>query len=151
LSCHVAYCCDPVVVRVCKHALAKELIEYIAERQARGEDIKPVSEYLSSEALYWAQLQPPFRRLLTDLPNDVSEDDEGEIEYGRKQMPVWARTLREVANEAFHITTRSLDGTSRSLKAVAVAERGFQAKLRGVLGSYLDKYQNAHTQTTGGN
>jgi CRISPR system Cascade subunit CasA len=138
-------------LRTSTYLLAKELIEYIAKRQARSEDIKPVSEYLSSEAFYWAQLEAPFRRLLTDLPNDLSEDDEGGIEHGRIQMPAWARTLREVANEAFRIVTRSLDGTSRSLKAVAVAERSFQAKLHEVLGSYLDAYRNTHSQTTGGN
>jgi CRISPR system Cascade subunit CasA len=138
-------------LRSSTYLLAKELIEYIAERQARSEDIRPVTQYLSSEAFYWSQLEAPFRRLLTDLPNDLSEDDEREIEYGRKQMPAWAHTLREVANEAFSVATRSLDGTSRSLKAVAVAERSFQVKLHGVLGSYLEEYRNAHTQNTGGN
>jgi CRISPR system Cascade subunit CasA len=138
-------------LRTSTYLLAKALIEYIAERQARSEDIKPVSEYLSSEAFYWSQLEAPFRRLLTDLPNDLSEDADGEIDYGRKQMPAWAHTLREIANEAFRIATRSLDGTSRSLKAVAVAELSFQTKLRGVLGSYLEQYQNTHKKSTGGN
>jgi CRISPR system Cascade subunit CasA len=132
-------------------SLARALIEYVSERRAKTEDIQPLTDSLNTDSFYWSQLEAPFKQLLTDLPNDLTEDDEEEIEYGRKQMPAWAHTLHEVANEAFSIATRSLDGTSRSLKAVAVAERSFHVKLRGVLGSYLDEYRDAHTQTTGGN
>jgi hypothetical protein len=82
------------------------------------------------------------------LPSDRTLDDEGETIYGKQAMTDWARELEKTANDAFYIATRSLDGSSRALKAVAVAERGFRGRLREALKSYLGN--NNQTETIGG-
>lgn len=130
------------------YSLAKALLEFIADRQPDKKDVQRMTTHLQTESFYWSQLEAPFKHLLTTLPTDQSQDDEGETVYGKRALAEWARVLEKTANDAFHIATRSLDGSSRALKAVAVAERGFRWKLREALKGYLETENN--TETSGG-
>lgn len=122
--------------------LAKALLEFIADRQPDTKDVKQMIAHLQTEAFYWSQLEAPFKQLLADLPTDQTQDDEGETVYGERTLAEWSRALERTAKEAFHIATRSLDGSSRALKAVAVAERNFRARLRESLGTGLNQDTN---------
>lgn len=122
--------------------LAQTLIQFTSKRDAK-DDVNKLTDSMDVSSIYWSRLETPFNRLLTDLPNDKSEGDEGEMVYGKRAMADWARVLEKTANDAFHIATRSLDGSSRALKAVAVAERSFRWKLREALKGYLEFDNNA--------
>jgi CRISPR system Cascade subunit CasA len=121
------------------YSLARALLEFISGRQPDKKDIQQMAAHLQTESFYWSQLETHFKRLLTDLPNDRSRDEDGETVYGDRVLADWARVLRSTASEAFHIATRSLDGSSRALKAVAIAQGSFNKKLHETLGSYLNK------------
>lgn len=127
--------------------LAQTLIQFTSKRDAK-DDVDKLTDSIDVASIYWSRLEAPFKKLLTDLPNDKSKDDEGETSYGKHALTVWARVLEKTAKDAFHIATRSLDGSSRPLKAVAVAERGFRGKLREALKSYFET--DKHTENTGG-
>jgi CRISPR system Cascade subunit CasA len=131
------------------YSLAKALLEFITNRQPDTKDIKQMTTHLQTETFYWSQLEAPFKQLLTDLPLDQTQDDEGEIIYGAHALAEWARTLERTAKEAFLIATRSLDTSSRALKAVALAEHRFNTKLREVLSDAL-YYETDNTVATGG-
>jgi CRISPR system Cascade subunit CasA len=120
------------------YSLARALLVFIADRQPDKKDVKQMTAHLQTESFYWSQLEAPFKRLLITLPSDQTLDDEGETVYGKRALADWAHVLEKTASDAFHIATRSLDGSSRALKAVAIAERGFRGKLPEVLKSYLE-------------
>ncbi len=128
------------------YSLAKAILEFIADRQPDTKDVKRMIAHLQTEAFYWSQLEAPFKQLLADLPTDQTQNGDGEIVYGEYALAEWARTLERTAKEAFHITTRSLDGSSRALKAVAIAERNFHARLRETLGK-LNQETNNNSNT----
>jgi CRISPR system Cascade subunit CasA len=130
------------------YSLAKALLEFIADRQPDTKDVKRMTAHLQTESFYWSQLEAPFKKLLADLPADQTLDDEGETVYGARALAEWARALERTAKEAFHVATRSLDGSSRALKAVAVAQNSFNYKLRNALSTYFDHDNN--TETNGG-
>src|SRR5262249_48277880 len=119
------------------YSLAKALLEFIADRQPDKKDVQQMTTHLQTESFYWSQLESPFKHLLTSLPSDQTKGDEGETVYGKHAMADWARVLERTVNDAFHTATRSLDGSSRALKAVAIAERSFRWKLREALKRYL--------------
>jgi CRISPR system Cascade subunit CasA len=119
--------------------LARNLLKFISDRKPEQKDVQQMAAHLQTESFYWSQLETHFKRLLTDLPNDRSRDEDGETVYGNRVLADWSRVLRSTANEAFHIATRSLDGSSRALKAVAIAQGSFNKKIHETLGSYLNK------------
>jgi CRISPR system Cascade subunit CasA len=128
------------------YSLAKALLEFVADRQPDTKDVKQMTAHLQTEAFYWSQLESLFKQLLADLPADQTRDDEGETVYGTRALAEWARALERTAREAFHIATRSLDGSSRALKAVAIAERNFRARLREALVDGLNLGTNEYKQ-----
>lgn len=134
-------------LRLAQRLLGAKLLSPGEKRKPLGSDITAVTEHLASEPIYWSQLEAPFKKLLTDLPNDQTRNDEDEIVYGERTLAEWARVLKRTAEEAFQIATRSLDGSSRALKAVAIAQNSFRGKLREALKAYLET--DNHT-TNGG-
>lgn len=130
------------------YLLSRALLEFMARRQPDKKDVQQMTTHLQTESFYWSQLEAPFKHLLITLPNDQASDDEGRLVYGNRALANWARVLERTANDAFHIVTRSLDGSSRALKAVAIAERGFRGKLHEALKSYLET--DNHTENIGG-
>lgn len=130
------------------YLLAKSLLEFIADRQPDKKDVQQMTKHLQTESFYWSQLEAPFKKLLTDLPNDhVTDEDEGTV-YGQRVLAEWALVLERTAKDAFHIATRSLDGSSRALKAVAIAQNSFNRKLRETLKPYLEP--DNQTELNGG-
>lgn len=129
------------------YSLAKALLEFIADRQPDKKDVQQMTKHLQTESFYWSQLEAIFKQLFTDLPADQTQNDEGEIVYGELRLAEWARVLKRTAEDAFHIATRSLDGSSRALKAVAIAERSFRGKLHEALKTHLE---TDNTKTNGG-
>ncbi len=130
------------------YSLAKALLEFIADHQPDKKDVQQMTKHLQTESFYWSQLEAPFKKLLAALPHDQTTDDEGENVYGKHALAEWAQRLKRTAEEAFQIATRSLDGSSRTLKAVAIAQNSFRGKLREALKGYLEN--NNQPETNGG-
>lgn len=116
------------------YMLARLLLEYTSERKPDKKDIQQIIMHLGTEALYWSRLEGYFRKLLSRLPNDQTTDEGGVVEYGTTELPRWEETLRAVATDTFTTATRSLDNSSRALKAVAAAEHNFRRRLNETLG-----------------
>ncbi len=124
--------------------LAQTLIQFTGKRDAK-DDRDKLADSMDVTSIYWSRLEALFKKLLTDLPNDQTTDEEGETVYGKQTLAEWARILMRTAEDAFQIATRSLDGSSRALKAVAIAERSFRGKLREALKGYLETDNNNAT------
>lgn len=88
-------------------------------------EVKNTLKTWAPDRLYFSQLEAPFRQLLVVLPEDREVDEDGDIEYGRNQLPHWGRVLQQAAREAFKTITDALGGAPRALKAVAQVEDKF--------------------------
>lgn len=124
-------------------ALARLLIapasDSKAARQPDKKDVGNIVDSFGALPHYWSQLESPFKRLLLDLPQDERVDEWGDVYYGEKELPSWARMLQETALQSFRIASRSLDNSTRALKAVAIVEPQLRAKLRETLSAYLNR------------
>ncbi len=124
-------------------ALARLLLAPLSDnKEARQPDKKDIGKIVDSFGAiphYWSQLEAPFKRLLLDLPQDQRVDQYGDVYYGEKEIPIWARTLEQSALQSFGIASRSLDNSARALKAVAIVEPQLRGKLRETLADYLSK------------
>jgi CRISPR system Cascade subunit CasA len=109
--------------------LARLMLEFTSGRNPDKKDVADKVRHWQPDAIYWAHLETPFRKFMVDLPDDCFIDDEEEENYGRRVMPAWISILDQSARTAFHKASLSLDGSSRGLKALAIAERAFAAKL----------------------
>lgn len=88
-------------------------------KSGEGEPDKDrVSDYyesLAPDRLYWSRLETPFYRLLVDLPDAESKDNE---------IVKWFHdVLCPTAHNAFDKTFGQCDGPSRQLKAAAIGGR----------------------------
>lgn len=92
-------------------------------------EVKNVLKTWAPDRLYFSQLETPFRRLMLALPQDQTDDGEGGIDYGGKEIPTWERVLQQAAKTAFMNVTSGLGGVIRTLKAVAQVEGRFLAAL----------------------
>lgn len=111
------------------------------DRTARDQPLRNVVAHFAPGRAYWSRLEVPFKRLLVSLPRDVTESSSGEREYGRTEMPRWARTLRREAWSAFEVAVRGLDGSARSLRARAVAEAQFKWRIDRILRPYMGEIE----------
>jgi CRISPR system Cascade subunit CasA len=102
-------------------------------RQPQAEEVSRLRDSLSPDGLYWPRLEPFFARFLIDLPPDRSSLEDGTHLYGTRALPAWCTEVRRAASDSLKQITRSLDGSARSLKAVAVAEHSFDADLKRAL------------------
>lgn len=96
------------------------------EDRDRGEQLVQAWD---SERRYWARLDLAFRQLLGALPDDYNEVNDA---YGEREMPAWLITVRRAAQDSFNEVVRSLDGSGRWLRAVAIASRSFGGALKDV-------------------
>jgi len=106
-------------------------------RRADPDAVRQLAQGLAPERRYWPALEVPFRKLLLDLPADRSEED-GLVTYGENRLREWAETLGRAARTAFSQTASGLDGSPRTLKAVAVAEGQFHRQLGATLKHYAE-------------
>ncbi len=77
-----------------------------------GPDVPRLAAHLSLDALYWPELEEPFRRLVEALP-------EG------KGVATWRRELEQTARRAFGATWSELEGSGRGLHALVDGESYF--------------------------
>ena len=98
-------------------------------------DVRDLVNHLAAERAYWSRLEGPFKQLMADLPGDVDENGD----CGGEQLPQWRDTLRSILWHAFNESTRGLERSARTLKAMAVAERSLAAKTH----EYLSTWQEA--------
>jgi len=89
-------------------------------------EVKNALKTWAPARLFFSQLEAPFRRLLVELPEDLQEDEEGEIEYGSRNIPTWSLMLRHAARGALETIAADLGGSPRALKAVAQVEGHFR-------------------------
>lgn len=94
-------------------------------RQPDREAVAQLADSLSPSRSFWGHLEVPFKRLIVDLAEDLNDDGE----YGSRVMPEWTETVCRLAMRSFHSVVNSLDGSPRSLKASARAERYMNSRL----------------------
>jgi len=92
-------------------------------------EIENLVNSLSPTRPYWAALGIVYSRFMVELAEDKSEE---RIDSLRK----WAKEIRSAAQDTFNETTRSLDRTGRTLKAVSIAENEFSIRLYNILKTY---------------
>ncbi len=139
------------VVTTATRILAQRLLSPDSDdRQARQPDrgqVQQLVDHLGAARRYWARLEVPFNELLVRLPNDRISTGE-EADYGQREVPRWAAQLRRAARDVFAETTRGLDGSARSLKAVTQAERYFHRELGVTLHDYLSAQEETNHGVT---
>lgn len=97
-----------------------------APSAALDNEIRAMAGRLGAERAYWATLENPFQKLLSDLAEDVTTTPEGSHHYGLRVLPEWARLVYRSARDAFEEVLDGLDKSPRTIKAVALAEARFQ-------------------------
>jgi CRISPR system Cascade subunit CasA len=109
--------------------LAKLLIAPLSnDKQARqpdANDVRKLASGFAAKEFYWARLEPAFKKLLTDLPEDQRANQAAEDLPDTQAATEWARMLLDTARAALSKTINSLSGSARELKAGAEAERRF--------------------------
>jgi CRISPR system Cascade subunit CasA len=95
---------------------------------------------LAAERPYWSALDVPFRRLMVDLPDAWTQDEE------RIPMRAWAKAVGEAARNAFESAARSLETSARGLRAVAEARGAFDAHLNNLLGEHIERQGEEETK-----
>jgi len=122
------------------HLLGQALAAPSDARKPDPQDIRNIVEQLAPGRAYWSRLEPIFTNLLFDLANEMRDREHVERlqETGNKLLALtsWVVGVRQAARGAFQDTTRSLNNSARSLKAVACAERAFRGQLARILNPY---------------
>ncbi|MBI4851274.1 MAG: type I-E CRISPR-associated protein Cse1/CasA [Acidobacteria bacterium] len=108
-------------------------------RKPDSKDVKNLVTHFGGATQYWAQLEPPFKTLLVNLPEDQELDDNQDIIYGQNELKQWAGVLKKAATNTFLSITKSLDTSSHNLKAVAKVEDAFSKDINIALSPYLKK------------
>lgn len=111
--------------------LASELLK-TDDRAANPKAIKRIEEQLSPGTSYWSRLDVPFQEFLQDLAQNKSTH-EGVERFGDVALLEWNTTLERTANSAFEDTTRALNESARTLKAVTLARRNLRGWLHDLL------------------
>ena len=113
------------------------LRQLVSELGETGPNAGQVAASLGAERTYWAGLDAPFHELLQRLPADHRVGPDGSAEYGAVELPRWAHAARDSSREAFAIAVRGLQGSGRTLRAVAIAEREFERHLQRMVRPHL--------------
>ena len=86
--------------------------------------VRNYADHLEAERAYWPRLEEPFKRFTEDLAQDQNPNGE----YGDRQIPAWKTTLRAALWVAFNEATRGMERSTRTMKAMAIAERNLRAR-----------------------
>lgn len=111
--------------------LASELLPKDQNGKTDPESTKKLADSLSPSGSYWASLGIVFPRFMAQLAEDQSND-----KMDSKQQ--WAEEVRAAARNAFNETSRNMDRSARSLRAISKAENVFNSHLSSTLKSYLN-------------
>jgi CRISPR system Cascade subunit CasA len=124
--------CDGLNESIC--LLARLLIAPLSNdknaRQPDANDVTNVASGFAAEEFYWARLDPAFKKLLTDLPEDQRANQAAEDLPDTRAATEWAHMLLDTARDALNKTINSLSGSARELKAAAEAERRFNGLMK---------------------
>lgn len=91
-----------------------------------------LAAHLDAGRAYWSSLEPRFKRFMLDLPRDTSPD--GQPDYGQTLLPAWREQVGRAARVALVAATSGFDGSGRTLKASAAADRTLDYWLAKLLG-----------------
>jgi hypothetical protein len=109
-------------------------------------NVRKLVESLNPEAAYWPALEGPFKGFMVDLAAQWPlYDPDAEDAKPLPAQQKWAWQVEEAARSAFATATRGMDTSARTLKALALSERTFNARLRRIL-----KAATETTETEGG-
>ncbi len=76
---------------------------------------------LDGESRYWATLDRAFQTLLSELPQDRTEDGNG-ITYGNTKLPEWTKTVQMAARNAFTASIAAIRNYEARAKALSTLE-----------------------------
>jgi len=97
------------------------------------EAVEDLLQHLAPRRLYWSRLEAPFKRFMVKLAEERASGEPGTA------FREWIATLHDSALAAFREATLGLDGTGRTLRAVALSEREFNRRLREILRKKLEE------------
>ena len=116
-------------IRALAKLLAAPLSDDRNARQPDPNDVRNIANSFSAHEFYWARLDQPFKKLLTDLPKDFQHKSGDTAQPGDEAMTEWAGTLQRTARTALDNAINSLSGSARDLKASATAEEHFNKQM----------------------
>ena len=85
--------------------------------------VRRLTNHLGAEEAYWSRLEEPFKLFMQELASDWNQYGE----YGDRVIPEWKATLRTTLRAAFQEATQGMEQSSRTLRALAVAEQRIRA------------------------
>lgn len=117
-------------IRALAKLLAAPLSDDRNARQPDPKDVRNIADSFSADEFYWARLDQPSKKLLTDLPKDFQPKSGDTAQPGDEAMTEWAGTLQRTARAALDNAVNSLSGSARDLKAAAQAEKVFGGAMK---------------------
>jgi CRISPR system Cascade subunit CasA len=111
-------------------------------RQPDKQEVGRLLQSLAPRLMYWSKLDSPFRKFMTDLAEDRSQDEDGEVIYGQATLPYGVGTLRQAAIDAFKEPPLGFEISARTLKALAKAKAQFWSKLTATLTPWEKEVNN---------
>jgi CRISPR system Cascade subunit CasA len=135
-------------IRTLAKLLAAPLSDDRNARQPDPKDVRNIANNFSAHEFYWARLDQPFKKLLTDLPKDFQYKSGDTIQAGDEAMTEWVGTLQRTAHAALENAVNSLSGSARDLKASATAKEHFNRHLGRIRKDYAHLFPVA--KPTGG-
>jgi hypothetical protein len=118
------------------YRLAQEILRggglqgVLKEREVDDKTIKKFAQRLDTERIYWAALEPHFRRFMMRLAERM---ESGGQEAADQTLLEWSRDAESCARAAFHLTLSGFNLSARTARARALAERDFNRQLGGLL------------------
>jgi len=76
-------------------------------RKPDAKDMARLADDLGTEGLYWARLEPPFRRYLAELPQ-AADREERQRAWEREGIEIAQKTLQETTENALGYSAREL-------------------------------------------
>jgi hypothetical protein len=106
-------------IRTLAKLLAAPLSDDRNARQPDLNDVRNIANSFSADEFYWARLDQPFRKLLTDLPKDFQSESGDTAQSSDAAMTEWVGTLQRTARAALDNAVNSRSGSAHDLKASA--------------------------------
>lgn len=110
--------------------LCEGLLAGMSERSPDKRACGQLAEHFGATRPYWARLDTPFRTLVTEIPEDVTTDEYGNVLYGQRAILGWAEAVQRSARDAFDDVVNGLDRSKKAYRAAAIAEERFGMCLR---------------------
>jgi CRISPR system Cascade subunit CasA len=107
--------------------LAAVALSPLDDTKADPKAVGELLDHLAPGRPYWSRLETPFKRFMVKLAEEKAEN-KPERAFGE-----WVGALHDSAASAFREAILGLEGTARTLRAVAIAEREFNRRLRQLL------------------